>query len=122
MEWKFIHTAFTTIVVLGIIFGLMMGLPVYNVWRAEKSGQARLAEAEQSRQIIIAQARAEVDAAKMRAEAIEIVGEMAKKYPEYRLQEFIGAFAEALQEGNIDQIIYVPTESNIPIMEASRMR
>ena len=57
----------------------------------------------------------------MRAEAIQILGEAAQQYPEYRQQEFIGAFAEALQQGTIRQIVYVPTEANIPIMEAGRV-
>ncbi len=48
------------------------------------------------------------------------MGEAAQKYPEYRQQEFIGAFGEALKSGTISQIIYVPTEANIPIMEAGR--
>jgi hypothetical protein len=35
----------------------------------------------------------------------------AQDFPEYRTQEFIGAFAEALKEGKIAQIMYVPTEA-----------
>ena len=31
-------------------------------------------------------------------------------------------FGEALKEGNINQIMYVPTEANIPITEATRIR
>ncbi len=34
----------------------------------------------------------------------------------------MGAFAEALQSEKIDQIIYVPTEANIPITEAGHGR
>jgi len=70
--------------------------------------------------VIVTQADAERDAAKARAEAIAIMGEAAKKYPEYRTQEFIGAFAEALKEGKTNQIIYVPTEANIPVLEAGK--
>lgn len=108
--------------VLGIalILGLMFGLPRYRVWQQEMAGKARLAEATQSRQILIEQARAEKDAAILQAEAIKIMGEAAQKYPEYRKQEFIGAFGEALKAGTIDQIIYVPTEANIPILEAGK--
>ena len=50
----------------------------------------------------------------------KIIGKKAKAYPEYRMQEFIGAFGEALNNGNINTVIYVPTEANIPIMEAGR--
>ena len=98
----------------------MYGMPKYKVYKQGLVGKARLAEAEQTRKILIEQAKAEKDSAKLRAEAVEIMGEAAKKYPEYRYQEFIGAFAEALQNGEIDQIIYVPTEANIPITEAGR--
>ncbi|MVZ63704.1 hypothetical protein [Sphingobacterium humi] len=103
-----------------IVVGLMFGLPTYSVWQQEMAGKARLAEATQSRQILIEQARAEKEAAVLQAEAIKIMGEAAQKYPEYRKQEFIGAFGEALKAGTISQIIYVPTEANIPILEAGR--
>lgn len=99
---------------------LMFGLPVYSVWQQEYSGRAMLAKAEQTRQVIVTQAKAEREAAQARAEAIAIMGEAAHKYPEYRSQEFIGAFAEALKDGTINQIIYVPTEANIPILEAGK--
>lgn len=103
-----------------IVLALMFGLPHYRVWQQEMAGKARLAEATQSRQILIEQARAEKEAALLQAAAIQIMGEAAKKYPEYRQQEFIGAFGEALKAGKINQIIYVPTEGNIPILEAGR--
>ena len=109
------------VVVFGLILVLMFGLPVYGVWQQGLSGKANFAKAEQTRKILIEQARAEKDSASLRAEAIEIIGAAAQKYPEYRTQEFMGAFAEALQNGAIDQIIYVPTEANIPVMEAGRI-
>lgn len=107
------------IVSAGIAFllALMFGLPVYSVWQQGLRGQAELARAERSRQIAVAQALAEREAATARAEAIAIMGKAAKDYPEYRTQEFIGAFAEALREAQIKQIIYVPTEAQIPILE-----
>lgn len=108
------------VVAIALIFGLMFGLPQYSVWQQEMAGKARLAEATQSRQILIEQARAEKEAAILQAEAIKIMGEAAQKYPEYRKQEFIGAFGEALKAGTISQIIYVPTEANIPILEAGK--
>lgn len=86
------------------------------------SGKAKLAEAGQTRQIQIEQARGELEASKLRAEAIQIMGEAAQKYPEYRQQEFMAAFGEALREGNIQQIVYIPTEGTIPIMEANRLK
>ena len=109
---------------LALLFGLvaigMWGCPQYNVWTQGMSGQAALKKAEQEKQILIEQAKAEVESAKLRAEAIQIVGKAAKEFPEYRLQEFMGAFAEALQSNSITKIIFVPTEANIPITEAGR--
>lgn len=106
--------------VLGLVSAVLFGWPLYNVWASGQSGLADLRRAEQQKQIMIEQAKAEVESAKLRAEAIEAVGEAAQKYPEYRHQEFIGAFSEALTNGTIDQIIYVPTEAGIPITEANR--
>ena len=106
------------VVLVVLIGGFLWISPHYRVWSAGMKGQAILAEAEFAKKAQVEQARAEKESALLRAEAIEIVGKASKEFPEYRHQEFIGAFAEALKEGNIDQIIYVPTEANIPIIEA----
>ena len=107
----------------------MWGYPHYRVWSAGMRGEASLRQAESEKKIAIETAKAKLEAAKLEAEAeverakgmskaIEAVGEMSKKYPEYKHQRFIEGFAEALEQGKIDQIIYVPTEANIPIIEA----
>lgn len=107
-------------VVVLIALVAMFGLPMYQVWKAGMTGTANLRQAEQEKLIMIETAKAELEAAKIRAEAIEAVGAAAQKYPEYRTQEFIAAFGEAIQSGEVEQIIYVPTEANIPIVEARR--
>jgi len=99
---------------------LTIGCPPYNVWTAKLAGEAELSHAESARRIQITQAGAEREAAQLRADAIAIVGKAATDFPAYRQQEFIGAFAEALKEGKITQIMYIPTEANIPIIEAGR--
>lgn len=109
------------LIVIAVIFTILaIIVPYYRVWALEMEGKAVLMKNTQTRQIMIEQAKAEKEAALERAEAIAIIGKAAKEYPEYREQEFIGAFAEALSEGKINQIIYVPTESNIPILEAGK--
>jgi hypothetical protein len=108
------------ILLISGIGGCMAFGPQYNVYSQEMSGKAELARADQNRQILVTQAQAERDSAKLRAEAIEIMGRAAQDFPEYRQQEFMGAFGEALREGKIGQVIYVPTEANIPIMEAGK--
>ena len=106
--------------VIAIAAGGLVGCPHYRVWQQGMEGRARLGRAEQERQILIAQASAEREAAKLRSDAIQIIGQAAKDFPEYRLQEFMAAFAEALQSDSIDKIIFVPTEANIPVVEAGR--
>lgn len=106
--------------VLMVIALLMFIMPQYGVWQQGLKGEAELARAEQSRQILIEQAKAERESAKYRAEAIAIVGKAAKDYPEYRYQEFLGAFGEAFREGSIHQVVYVPTEGMVPITEAGK--
>lgn len=106
-------------VVIAILF-VLFAWPQYKVWQQGMSGQARLAEAQQSKQIAIETAKSELESAKLRAEAIKVMGKAAQEYPEYRNQEFIGAFGEALREGKVNQIIYVPTEANIPVLEAGK--
>lgn len=106
------------IFLVALIILFLFAWPHYKVWKQGMDGQAALAEAEQSKMIQVQVAKAELESAKLRAEAIKLVGQAAKEYPEYRKQEFIGAFGEALRDGRIQQIIYVPTEANIPIVEA----
>jgi len=112
------------IMLLGIFLALsiLLGIPLYNVWYQGKMGEAALKRAESEKLIMIETAKAELESAKIRAEAINVVGKASKEFPEYREQEFIGAFGEAIKSGQIEQIIYVPTEANIPIIEANRLK
>jgi regulator of protease activity HflC (stomatin/prohibitin superfamily) len=122
---------FSAVLALGIICLMLLWSPLVGPWAQERRGIANLREAQQDRQILIEeaqakhevsilQASAEKKAAKLRADAIEIIGAAAQRYPEYRQQEFIGAFAKALEDGKINQIIYVPTEAYIPVLEAGK--
>lgn len=105
--------------------------PIYAVWAKGLQGQAELRRAESTRQILVQEAKAKLEASKLEAEAeivraeglakaITIVGEKAKEFPEYRYQHFIDGLTEALKEGLVDQVIYLPTEAGIPILESSR--
>jgi hypothetical protein len=112
-----VHISIASLILISL---MMVGCPPYNVWQQGLVGEAELRRAEQNRMILVEQAKAERDAATQRAEAIAIVGQAAQDFPEYRLQEFLGSFAEALNSESIDKIIFVPTEANIPITEAGR--
>jgi len=99
---------------------LMFAWPRYRIWQKGLAGEANLMQAVQERQILVEQARAERDAAKLRAEAIQIVGQAAKDFPEYRYQEFLGAFGEAFQNDSISKVVFIPTEANVPITQTGR--
>lgn len=111
-----------TLICIILTLSLLIGIPLYNVWNQGKVGEAALKRAESEKQIMIETAKAELESAKIRAEAINVVGKASKEFPEYREQEFIGAFGEAIKSGQIEQIIYVPTEANIPIIEVNRLK
>jgi len=115
--FPFVGFVITFVFILAVVIA---GPAIYG-FIMELIGRGNLERAKYEKQIQVEQARAELEAAKLRAEAIVLIGEAAKKYPEYRTQEFIGAFAEAIKDGKIDQIIYVPTEAGIPIVESGRV-
>ena len=103
--------------IIVFILILMFGLPVYNVWQQGLAGKAALERAEQERQVLVSKAKAELEASHLQAQAIETVGKMAQLYPEYRYQEFISAFADALHSENSPiKMVFVPTEANVPLI------
>ncbi len=112
------------IVVIALI--LLFGVPVYNVWQQEMTGKAELSRAEQNRQIRIQEAKAkkeaavfeaeaEVERAKGVAQANKIIGESLNENENYLRYLWI----QSLNDGNAETI-YVPTEANLPILEADR--
>ena len=115
------------ITLVGIILALMFGIPRYNVWNAQMSGKAKLAEANQSRQVMITEAKAkkesaifeaeaEVERAKGMAKANQIVGDSLDGHANYLMYLYI----QNMQKTN-NQIIYIPTEGGMPILEANRL-
>jgi regulator of protease activity HflC (stomatin/prohibitin superfamily) len=116
-----------SIIIVILFFGaILYGFPTYNVWRKELSGKADLKEAEWSRQIAIEEAKArkesatldadaEVERAKGVAEANQIIGGSLQGNEAYLKYLWI----QGLHDGNTETI-YVPTEANLPILEATR--
>lgn len=122
-----IVTIILIFLVIIVILGLIFIGPMYNVWSQEKPGQAELARAEWNRQIAVQEAeanleaeklnaQAEVERAKGVAEANRIIGEGLKNNSEYIHYLWV----KGLTDGS-SEVIYVPTEANIPIMEATRL-
>lgn len=99
--------------------------PWYNVWSQEMEGKAEFAKAEQNRKIKIEEAKAnleaeklnaqaEIERAKGAAEAIRIEnGSITPTYIQY-------LWVRQQSELNNKTVIYIPTETNLPILEASR--
>lgn len=113
--WMFIF-----IVLLGF-----WGCPKYRVWQQEMEGKAEFAKAEQNRRIKIEEARANLEAEKLNAEA-EV--ERAKGAAQ-AIQIENGSLSEAYiqylwvrQQNNLNDktVIYIPTEGNLPILEAGK--
>lgn len=119
-------TVFWTTVSLVLVVGIFAGWPLYRVWQRELSGKATLREAEWDRKVTIEEAqakyeaakalrKAEVERAKGVAEANRIIGASLKKNEAYLRYLWI----QGLQDGS-SEVIYIPTEANLPILEAAR--
>jgi hypothetical protein len=120
-----------TILVIGIILGLLIGIPKYNVWRskiaiqtATNNGKAEMAKAEQNRLIIIEEAKANLEAQKLNSEAeYERAKGMARSI-EVENGKLTTKYIQYLWVRNIDKMIgdkiYIPTEANIPILEVKK--
>lgn len=113
---------------VGVIAVFFIGMafirPWYNVWSQEMEGKAEFAKAEQNRKIKEARAnleaeklnaQAEVERAKGAAEAIKIEnGSITPTYIQY-------LWVRQQSDLNDKTVIYVPTETNLPLLESTRM-
>lgn len=105
------------IILLGMYF-----YPKYKVYSKEMSGKADLREAEWNKQVAVEEAKAKRDSAKLEAEAeiirAEGIAEANRIIADSLTTEYLKyKFIEGLNDGNTE-VIYVPTEANLPILEA----
>jgi regulator of protease activity HflC (stomatin/prohibitin superfamily) len=121
MNVKFI--SIFCVVALGMAFWFF---PIYGVWTSEQNGKAQLAEAEYSKQVAVQtakakqesatyEAQAEITRAQGVAKANQIIGQSLKDNEAYLRYLWIHTM-----EDTKNQVIYVPTETSLPILEASR--
>lgn len=108
-----------------LLFGAWLGLgPWYTVYHQRMEGEAVLARAEYSKKVLVQDAmsrdeaasylaKAEIKRAEGVAQANKIIGRSLEGNKEYLHYLWI----HNLEEGNHD-VIYVPTEAQIPIFEA----
>lgn len=115
------------IVLVVVLLGIAMAfvIPWYNVWSQEMEGKAEFAKAEQNRKIKIEEARsnleaeklnaqAEVERAKGAAEAIRIEnGSITPTYIQY-------LWVRQQSDLSDKTVIYIPTETNLPLLESTR--
>lgn len=120
---------FGTIVVillLGTVAGGLYGCPQYNVYSARMDGEAELAQANYSKQVAVQTAHAKMDSAQFEAQAEiiraggvakanKIIGDSLKNNEAYLRYLYVNNL-----ENSHNQIIYVPTEAGLPILEAGR--
>ena len=117
------------IVCLFLFFAIL--IPVMQPWWAEQTGKAELAQAEQNRQIAVKEAQAKLDSSKLLAQAEverasgvaqanKIIGESLKQNEDYLRYLFINGLFENPNQNR--EIIYIPTETGLPILEANRLK
>lgn len=111
-----------------VILAAMAGGPQYSIYASRASGEAELARANYSKQVAVQEANAKYEASKMLAQAEverakgvaqanKIIGDSLKDNQEYLRYLFVNNL-----ENTKDQVIYVPTEANMPILEAGHRR
>ena len=119
--------------IIGIIIFLIIGIfvfggPIYSVWQQGLEGQAELAKADYSKKVAVQEAQAkldsatllanaEVERAKGVAKANEIIGKSLKENESYLRYLWI---TEVAGHNTNKTVVYVPTEANLPILEATR--
>jgi predicted aminopeptidase len=124
--WAWIWRILGTLLILCTLF--MWGCPNYSVYQQNLEGEAELARAKQNRQIVIQEAQAKKESAKDLADAEiiratgaakanEIIGKSLQNNEAYLHYLFINNM-----ENTKNQVIYIPTESGLPILEANRFK
>lgn len=123
----------TLALVVGVIIALvvvMIGMPTYNVYRRQMAGKAAYEQAVQDRRIRVLEAQAALDSAKLTAQA-EVERARGTNEANRIMAESLGGPENYLRWAYIDmlketadqqdrQIIYIPTEAGMPILEAGK--
>ncbi len=124
-EYVVLSFILAALVIFIIACSLLFGIPRYNVWSSELKGRAEFVRAEQNRQIKIEEAKANLEAEKLNAQAeverakgaaaaIEIEnGKLTETYIRY-------LWVRQQNSLNDKTVIYIPTEGGLPILESTR--
>lgn len=116
------------LVVVGVPVGGCAAYNAVRVWNAETAGEAELAQATSNRRIAVLEAQALMDSAKLKADA-EVARAKGVAEANKIVAEGLGGpegYLRYLYINNLEnskgQIIYVPTEAGLPILEAGQRR
>lgn len=115
---------------LAMVAGVLWAFPTYNVYRKQMDGRAAYEEAVQNRRIRVLEAQAALDAARLTAQA-EVERARGTNEANRIMAESLGGPENYLRWAYIDmlretadqqdrQIIYIPTEAGMPILEAGQ--
>jgi hypothetical protein len=120
-----VATTIFCVFILAIVLAFMFGYPRYKVWQQEMDGKAEFAKAEQNRKIKIEEARANLEAEKLNAQAEIERAKGAAKAIEIENGSITPTYIQYLwvrQQADLGDktVIYIPTEGNLPILEAGR--
>lgn len=124
LEFLLYVVGITAIVVCVVL--LAWGMPKYRIYKQDLAGQANLRQQEWEKQILVEEAEAELEVAKLKAaseieraygiaEANSIIGESLKNNNEYLKYLMIDQMSDMET-----QLIYIPTEAGLPILEAGK--
>lgn len=119
-----------TMSILVVLGGTLVGCPSYNVYSNEMAGKAAFQRAEQDRRIRVLEAQAILDSSKLTAEAEverakgtnasnEIMAQSLGGPDNYLRWSYIHMLEETAGKGD-RQVIYLPTEAGMPILEAGK--
>ena len=108
-----------------VIVAMAFVMPWYNVWSQEMEGKAEFAKAEQNRKIKIEEARANLEAEKLNAQADVERAKGAAEAIRIENGSITPTYIQYLwvrQQSNLNDktVIYVPTETNLPLLESTR--
>lgn len=121
------HIVYIVLSSIALVGLLAVGIPQYSVWQKRMSGMAELAEAQENKKIMIEVAKANVEAAKLDAEA-ELIratgmanamkienGQLNPTYVEYLR---VRTLKEMVLSGNVDEVVLMPNSgsSNPPVV------
>ena len=132
MDMSTVVEGFGVMLIISLAW-VLLGYPHWRVWAAHQRGQADLAQAKNEQQIQIATAQSRLSAAELNKQAaiieaqavaaqVKEIGTELSHHDLYLRWQWIKMMEDTISEESATQIIYVPTEANLPILEAARLK